>query len=405
MKTAYFDCFAGASGDMILGALIDAGLSLELLRGEIAKLRLEHYQLDAVRVVKKGISGTQAVITIDQAHHGHHHRHLSHIRDIISKSDLDDGVKAKSIAVFTRLAEAEATVHGVDVEAVHFHEVGAMDAIIDVVGSVTGIHLLGIDRLVCSPLHLGSGTVTCAHGVLPVPAPATALLVQGKPVYATGVQGELLTPTGAAILTTLCDSFGPMPSMTVEAIGYGAGTRDPEIPNLLRISIGREEDSPMAFQSDEVAVIQANVDDMSPQIYDYLMERALAEGALDIFFTPIQMKKNRPAVLVTLLCELVDITRFATLLMKETTTIGLRWRIEKRLKADREILPVETPFGSIRVKYSRIGDEIVTLSPEYDDCRMAAQKCGVPLKTVLEAAQAAGRAHCFDMIDKDGESP
>ncbi len=387
MRVAYFDCFAGAAGDMILGALLDAGLPLVKLQEEIAKLGLDNYSIESSRVVKKGISGTQALITINQSHHEHHHRHFSHIREIIGSSALDEAVKEKSISVFKRLASAEAHVHGTDIENVHFHEVGAMDAIIDVVGSVAGLNILGIEKISCSPIHVGSGTVTCAHGVLPVPAPATAMLVKGKPVYATDVKGELLTPTGAALLTTLCSDFGPMPGMTIEAIGYGAGTSEPEIPNLLRVSIGQATDEKAGFASDQMAVIETNIDDMTPQIYDYLIEKTLGMGALDIFLTPVQMKKNRPGTLISIICDPSEVSRFAELLITETTSIGLRWRIENRLKAKREINAIETPYGKIRAKYAAIGEKTVNISPEYEDCKEAARKHGVPLKNVLEAAR------------------
>lgn len=243
MKIAYFDCFAGASGDMILGALLDAGLPIEHLQNEIAKLQLSHYELKVEKVVKKGIGGSQAHVIINQDHHDHHHRHLSDILEIIESCSLSSFVKERSSAIFVRLAEAEAKVHRSSLESVHFHEVGAMDAIIDVVGGVIGLTALGIEKIYCSPLHLGTGTVQCAHGTMPVPAPATAELVKDAPAYSTGVKGELLTPTGAAILTTLSSGFGPMPIMTVRQTGYGSGTADPEgIPNLLRVVIGEKID-------------------------------------------------------------------------------------------------------------------------------------------------------------------
>jgi len=239
MKIAYFDCFAGASGDMILGAMMDAGLALERLAAELDKLHLSHYRLDVRPVQKMGLYGSQAVVEIDQNHHGHHHRRLADILQILQQSDLEAAIQQKSAAIFQRLAEAEARVHRQPVEAVHFHEVGAMDAIIDVVGAVAGVAALGIETIYCSALHLGAGTVTCAHGTLPIPAPATAELVKGVPAYSSGVIGELLTPTGAAILTTLASSFGPMPEMIIEQIGYGAGVSEPGIPNLLRLMIGK----------------------------------------------------------------------------------------------------------------------------------------------------------------------
>ncbi len=238
MKIAYFDCFAGASGDMILGALMDAGLSLELLKAEIARLHLTHYDIRLENVFKKGIAGSLAKVIIDQDHHHKHHRHLSHIKEIIRNSSLEESIKQKSLNIFQRLAEAEAKVHRTSIEKIHFHEVGAMDAIIDVVGAVAGIEILGIEKIFCSPLHVGCGTVKCAHGTLPVPAPATAELIKGKPAYSTGVEGELLTPTGAAILTKLASEFGSMPTMVINQIGYGAGTSEPNIPNLLRVMIG-----------------------------------------------------------------------------------------------------------------------------------------------------------------------
>ena len=238
MKIAYFDCFAGASGDMILGALLDAGLDIECLKEKIAKLNLTDYDIQKKTVLKKGIGGSQALIIIDQEHHHNHHRHLSQIMEIIGQSGLNESVKQKSIMIFERLAGAEAKVHRTSVEKIHFHEVGAMDAIIDVVGAVAGIESLGIKKIFCSPLHVGSGTVECAHGTLPVPTPATAELIQGKLVYSSGIRGELLTPTGAAILTTLASEFGPMPPLVIQQIGYGAGASEPDIPNLLRLFIG-----------------------------------------------------------------------------------------------------------------------------------------------------------------------
>lgn len=255
MKIAYFDCFAGASGDMILGALMDAGLPLKMLQDELAELHLSHYELSVEKTQKRGIGGSQIIITINEDHH-HHHRHLSHIEEIINNSNLSQAVKKRSLAIFKRLAEAEAKVHRTHVDQIHFHEVGAMDAIIDVVGAVAGLHALGVEKVWCSPFHVGSGTVTCAHGILPVPAPATAELIKGKPAYSTGVDGELLTPTGAAILTTLASDYGPMPAMKAEQIGYGAGTSNPDIPNLLRVFIGEPIET---IADDKQAFIETNV--------------------------------------------------------------------------------------------------------------------------------------------------
>jgi len=391
MKIAYFDCFAGASGDMILGALVDAGLDINELKSELAKLHLDHYDLQAQTVVKKGIGGSQVHVIIDEHHHGHHHRHLADIEAIINASDLEASVKKSGLEVFNRLARAEASVHRTAVDTIHFHEVGAMDAILDVMGAVAGIHALGIDKVTCSPLHLGSGTVACAHGTLPVPAPATAELVKGKPVYDSGVKGELLTPTGAAILTTLAADFGPLPAMVVEAIGYGAGTSDPALPNLLRVMIGRAAEAIEDCDMEQVAVLETNIDDMNPQIYEYIITKVLHMGALDIYITPVQMKKNRTGMLVTLVCALEKVGQFANFLLRETTTIGLRWRSENRLKARRRIESMETPYGRINFKIAQVGKETINVAPEYEDCLRAALERKVPLKQVMAEANKIGQ--------------
>ena len=389
MKIAYFDCFSGASGDMILGALMDAGLPLEKLKGELAKLKLTHYDLKLEKIAKKGIAGSQAIVIVEEDHHHHHHRHLADIRTIIENSDLEDVIKKKSIGIFTRLAEAEAKVHKTSVDHIHFHEVGAMDAIIDVVGSVAGLTALGIEKIVCSPLHVGAGTVECAHGTLPVPAPATTELVRGKPIYSTGVVGELLTPTGAAILTTLSAEFGPMPAMTLETVGYGAGNANIAIPNLLRISIGESEEEIKGLLSERVAVMETSIDDMTPQIYDYLIERMLQMGVMDVFLVPLHMKKNRPGMLLTVLCKMEMMDQITDFIIAETTTIGLRWRIDHRLKARREIRTGQTIHGDIEFKVAKIGDKTVNVSPEYEDCKRVAIKKNIPLKNVLDAARSA----------------
>lgn len=393
MKIVYFDCFAGASGDMILGSLLDAGLGLEQLRGELAKLHLTHFDVQVQKVEKRGIGGSQALVHIDQDHHHHHHRHLHHIREIIETSDLEATIKRRSVEIFTRLAEAEAKVHRTSVDHIHFHEVGAMDAIIDVVGSVAGLSALGVERIYCSPLHVGTGTIECAHGILPVPAPATAELIKGKPAYATGVQGELLTPTGAAILTTLASDFGAMPAMTVEKVGYGAGTSDPSIPNLLRLVIGESSEEVRGYQRERVAVAETNIDDMNPQIYDYLIGKLLDMGALDVFLVPTQMKKNRPGTLLTVLCAPEKIGEFADFLLRETTTIGLRWRIDNRTTARRSIREVQTPYGTVRIKVAEVNGNTINATPEYEDCKRLALENNVPLKEIMEQARlAAGEA-------------
>ena len=393
MRIAYFDCFAGASGDMILGALMDAGLSVERLREELAKLHLSHYEVSVEKVIKKGIGGSQAIIAVDD-HHGHHHQHrnLHHIEEIIGSSSLDDAVKQKSLKIFRRLAEVEAKVHQTTIDHIHFHEVGAMDAIIDVVGGVSGLTALEIERVYCSPFHVGTGTVKCAHGILPIPAPATAELIKGKPFYSTGVAGELLTPTGAAILTTISSGFGPMPAMTLEQIGYGAGTFEHDIPNLLRIMIGEAGDELRGFEKEQIAVLETNIDDMNPQMYDYLIGKMLEMGALDVFLSPVQMKKNRPGTLVTVTCQPHLIERFTDFLLRETTTIGLRWRVENRLKARRTIREVQTQYGPIKCKVAEINSGIINISPEYEDCKRVTLEKKISLKEVMDAAKAAALA-------------
>lgn len=388
MKIAYFDCFAGASGDMILGSLMDAGLSLETLKTEIAKLGLDAYDLQAAKVMKKGLGGTQARVILEQDHGQPPHRSLSHIKEIIMESRLDASVKQKSIEIFVRLAQAEARVHHSPIEAVHFHEVGAMDAIIDVVGAVAGLNALGIQKVFCSPLHVGSGTITCAHGTLPVPAPATAELIKGRPVYSTGVRGELLTPTGAAILTTLSSGFGPMPAMTVRQTGYGAGTSDPDIPNLLRVMIGDAQDEIGGYESEQAALIETTIDDMNPQIYDYIFQKILDMGAMDVFLTPVQMKKNRPGTLLTVICPLDKVPGVSNFLLRETSSIGLRWRVEHRIKAPRTIQTLHTRYGPVRIKIAETHGIPINLSPEYEDCKRISLERDIPLKQVLDQVKA-----------------
>ncbi len=388
MKAAYFDCYSGASGDMILGALMDAGLEVEVLKERIAQLGLTHYDLQVKQVTKRGLRGSQAVVIVDEDDHHHHHRHLHHIEEIIGNSNLSESVKTRSIKIFRRLAEAEAHVHGTSMDKIHFHEVGAMDAIIDVVGAVTGLEALGIERIYCSALHVGSGTIQCAHGTLPVPAPATAELIRGKPIYSTGVQGELLTPTGAAILTTLAADFGPMPPLRVESVGYGAGVSEPAIPNLLRVVIGQCQDEVHGYLMERVAVMETNIDDMNPQVYDYLIQKLLQTGALDVLLFPVQMKKNRPATQVKVICPLDLIEVISDVLIRETTSIGLRWRIENRIKAERSVEEMQTRFGPLKFKIARINGTVINVAPEYDDCKRVALDKNVALKEIMEAARA-----------------
>src|SRR5277367_4149141 len=391
MKLAYFDCFSGISGDMTLGALVDAGCAVEHLRSELRGLQVNGWELTAEKVWKNGMSATYVkVVTEDQSKH----RSLSAILEILEKSQLEPGVRARAGAIFRKLGEAEARVHDVPLEKIHFHEVGAVDAIVDIVGACVGFQHLGIEKFACSPLNVGGGTARMAHGVLPVPAPATAALLKGKPTYSNGVQRELVTPTGAAIVATLCDSFGPQPAMTVYSIGYGAGTAGLENqPNVLRIMIGEAAEksvaaAPFGFD-EEISVIEANLDDMNPQIYGHFQERALACGALDVYTTPVQMKKNRPGTLLTVLCKPTDRAKLMDLIFAETTTIGARTYNAQRRVLPRESVTVSTSFGEVRMKVASVNGHIRRATPEYEDCRALAVEKNVPLQAVISAAQQA----------------
>ena len=390
MKLAYFDCFSGISGDMTLGALVDAGCAVDHLRAELRGLQVPGWELSAEKVWKNGMAATYVrVKTEDQSKH----RSLGAILEILQKSELASQVCERAAAIFSKLGEAESLVHDVPLEKIHFHEVGAVDAIVDIVGSCIGFHALGIEKFACSALNVGGGTAKMAHGVLPVPAPATASLLQGKPTYSNGVQKELVTPTGAAIVATLCDSFGPQPPMSVSAIGYGAGTADLEgQPNVVRIMIGETAEKSVAGFDEEIAVIEANLDDMNPQIYGYFLEKALAAGALDVYTTPVQMKKNRPGTLLTVLCKPQDTNTLMSLIFAETTTFGARTYRAQRRTLPREFLSVATAFGDVRIKISRVNDRIQHAAPEYDDCRKLAVEKNVPLQRVISEALRAYEA-------------
>jgi len=384
MKLAYFDCFSGISGDMTLGALLDAGCDIEYLQSGLRGLQVSGWELSAEKVWKNGMAATYArVKTEDQQKH----RSLSAILEILKNSQLAPAVCERAGAIFQKLGEAEARVHDVQLEKIHFHEVGAVDAIVDIVGACIGFHALGIEKFACSPLNVGGGTAKMAHGVLPVPAPATANLLQGRPTYSNGVQRELVTPTGAAIVATLCDSFGPQPAMNVSAIGYGAGTADLEgQPNVLRIMIGDAAEKVVPGYDQEITVIEANLDDMNPQIYGYFQEKALAAGALDVFTTPVQMKKNRPGTLLTVLCRPADVQALMSLIFAETTTFGVRTYSAQRRVLPRESVKVATKFGEVRVKLSRVNGRVLHVAPEYDDCRKLAEEKKVPLQRVINEA-------------------
>jgi uncharacterized protein (TIGR00299 family) protein len=384
MKCAYFDCFSGISGDMTLGALLDAGVSIEHLRNELHRLNLPGWELSAEKVWKNGMAATYAKV---RAQDTTTHRSLSTILGLIEKSTLSAAVKNRAAAIFSKLGEAEAAVHDVPLEKIHFHEVGAIDAIIDIVGACIGFAALGIESFTCSALNVGGGTAKMAHGVLPVPAPATARLLIGKPTYSNGVQKELVTPTGAAIVATLCSNFGPQPPMTVNAIGYGAGTADLEgQPNVLRLMVGEAVEKPATAESETIRVLEANLDDMNPQIYGYFLEKALAAGALDVFSTSVQMKKNRPGMLITVLCKSEDESKFHEMFFAETTTLGVRAYTAGRRVLARQWETVHTAFGEVRIKVARLNGHIRQASPEFEDCRKLAEAKNVPLQRVMEEA-------------------
>ncbi len=382
---AYFDCFSGVSGDMTLGALVDAGADPEALRAEVAKLGLSGYELRFDKVERQGISGTQATVDLDKGT-AQPHRHLSHILEIIGSSPLTTSVKEKAGRVFRTLAEAEAKVHGTTVDHVHFHEVGAVDAIVDVVGAVVGLDLLGIKDVYASALPTGRGTIKSAHGILPVPAPATAEILArvGAPLRAVDVEAELVTPTGAAILATLA-TFR-QPDLRLKAMGYGFGTKQLPWANALRIWIGEQADG----GQETTSLIEANLDDVTPETLGFAMERLFSAGALDVFFTPIQMKKNRPAVMLSVIAPLAKERDLAAAILRETTTLGVRISRTGRLMADRRQDSVETSYGPVRIKVKSFeGRE--SCAPEYEDCARIARDRGLPLMEVVQATLDACR--------------
>jgi uncharacterized protein (TIGR00299 family) protein len=385
MKTLYFDCFAGASGDMILGATVAAGVDPNFLREQLSLLRVSGFSIDFETVNRSGLSATHARV---QTAHEHKHRSLPDIKEIIHGSALSDAVKQRAVQIFTRLAEAEARVHNEPIDHVHFHEVGALDAIVDVVGAAICFDALQIERFVCSPLHVGRGMVKMAHGQFPIPPPAVTELLKGVPFYATEIKGELLTPTGAAIITTVCSEYGPIPQMRTEATGYGAGTREyQDFPNVLRVMLGETEVS--SATDERLWMLETNLDDASPQIIGHVMDRVLELGALDCFFTPVQMKKNRPGVLLSVLCGREEKEAVLKLLFTETTTLGVRSYEVTRRALQRSVVRVETQYGPIDVKVAHLDGKVVNEMPEFEQCREAAIKAGVPLKIVENAARVA----------------
>jgi len=452
MRIAYLDCFSGMSGDMFLGALVDAGVPARLLEETVAALDIGA-RLEVSRVNRSGISATKVDVYVhgekelprevyweQQAHghsHEHQHRHghghghnqehvelrehnygrtessqragpalsavegapaphehgrgLKEIREIIGKAGISEGAKSTVIAIFEALGAAEAKVHNIDIEKVHFHEVGAVDAMVDIVCASVGAEALGVDEIVCSPLNVGGGTVKCAHGTFPVPAPATVELLKNAPVYSSGIQAELVTPTGAAIVKTLASRFEPFPEMKIEKTGYGAGTRDfPGHANVVRLTIGEARPELAAKTPQEtVTVLEASLDDLNPQVFGYVMDRLLEEGALDAFGAPVQMKKNRPGMLLTVLCRPEDASKLTELIFTETTTLGVRRREENRQALARKWITVATRWGDVRLKVASLNGTVTNYAPEYEDCRRIAMEHHVPLKSVMQEAVQA----------------
>jgi len=435
MRIAYLECFSGISGDMFLGALVDAGVSPEVFTRAVEGLGVDA-RLEISRVDRSGISATKVDVIAagekelpreefwqrqepkhqhshkhpqrhthahhEEHSHGHEHSHdrdhevshshphrgLSEIREIISRADISQGAKAKAIRIFEVLGAAEAKVHNTEVEKMHFHEVGAIDAIVDIVCASVGSEALGVDEWICSPLNVGGGTVECAHGTFPIPAPATLELLKHAPVYSGEIQKELVTPTGAAIVNVLASRFGHFPRMKTEKIAYGAGTRNfPGFPNVVRLSVG-EGESDQAVAAEEITILEANLDDMTPQVFGYVMERALAAGALDVFGTAVQMKKSRPGTLLTVLCRPEDTASLRQLIFAETTTLGVRIRREQRATLARRYECVQTKWGEIRMKVANLNgtDSVTNYAPEYEDCRRIAEQQHVPLKAVMQEA-------------------
>jgi len=425
MKTLYLDLFSGISGDMFLGALMDLGVDAARLEGELKKLKLDGFHLRVARKQKSGIEGVKLDVQLAGAHdHGHGHTHHSHhghhrhtdgrgfagIKQLISRSKLSPWVKKKSIAVFRRIAEAEGKIHGLPPAQVHFHEVGAVDSIVDIVGACIALEMLGKPRVLASPVVEGVGWIDCAHGRFPVPAPATLAILGARGIGVTqcGEPHELVTPTGAALLAEFAEDFGPMQGLVAEKTGFGLGTRENRTrPNVLRAVLGRCDarrttrdaargaDSrhpspvtrhPLDWETDRVAVLETNLDDINSEILGHFLETALATGALDVFYTPAQMKKNRPGMLLTVLCAEADADKFSELILRETSAFGVRRTMAERRKLRREFTSVKTPFGQVTVKLGRLDGEVIHLSPEFESCKRLAAQARVPLKKIYEAA-------------------
>jgi uncharacterized protein (TIGR00299 family) protein len=396
MRVLYFDCFCGVSGDMLLASLLDLGADEKEVRAALDATSLTGYELKVEKVVKAHLAATS--VTVDVTDQDSPERGLPEIEAMIDKSNLAKGLKEKSKSVFRRLAETEARIHDTTPERIHFHEVGAIDSIVDIVGGLAALETLKVDEIYCSPVHLGTGEVRCKHGTLPVPAPATVALLQGVPVYSRGIPTELTTPTGAALITTLAAEFGPVPPMTIEAVGYGAGKKDvAERPNVLRTILG--ETAGEGAETDLVAVIETTIDDMNPEQYPWLVDRLFDEGVKDVYLAPVVCKGGRPGTSVVVICDTGLVDKIAGVVFEETSSFGMRYRFESRMKLSRESREVDTIWGKVGVKIGRIGGTIVSVSPEYRECRRVAEREGVPLKQVYEESRVAART----ALDKEGK--
>jgi uncharacterized protein (TIGR00299 family) protein len=389
MKIAYFDCFAGISGDMTLGALIGAGADPERLRDSLAALGVGGYRIEVGRKISGYIEATDVAVIVEEPHQGHH-RHLKDILETIHAASLSDPVKQRAESIFRRLAAAEGRVHGCPPEKVHFHEVGAVDAIVDIVGTAIALEMLGSPKVFSSPMPTFHGYVKGTHGIFPLPAPATAEILRGVPWRRLDIEGELVTPTGAAIITEIASGFGPFPAMTVESIGYGAGKSDFGIPNALRVMIG--EGCVASADSGCVAVIETNIDDLNPQFYEIAVERLFAAGALDVYMSPLQMKKNRPGTLLSVICDPALTETIAAVVLAETSTLGVRISRRERICLDRRWEEVVTEFGTIRIKIGEKNGKEIQAAPEYEDCKRAAAKHSVTIRRVYESASTQYRA-------------
>jgi len=371
---------------MILGSFIAAGLDLDELKKVLATLPISGYEIIVQDVVKKGISAKYLDVKLTEKQP---YRHLCHIEKIINDGQLPSEVKDLALKIFKKLAETEAKVHRTSMEKVHFHEVGAVDAVIDIVGAAWGTYRMGIKKIYSSPLNVGQGTVRCAHGLMPIPAPATAELLKGAVTYSNEIKGELVTPTGAAIITCLTSHFGSQPLMKIQQSAYGAGTWDLPIPNVLRLTLGEEVQNDIPPGNEKAMVIETNIDDMNPEFYEYLMEKLFAAGAVDVYFTPIHMKKNRLGTLISVTSNLKNHSPILDIILKESTTLGLRMYPVDRVKLTKEYQEVKTPWGNVRIKLGKLEDKIYNIKPEYQDCKELALKHGIPLKEVWQKAYQA----------------